>query len=137
MFAGNDNTAIGFTSVIQRAALRIPQDLSAGGYNDIPLVARLAVPLTSMPFREIASAAVDELVNSTNGQAASPNRQRVLAPTLIPRASTGRRSYPLGNAKERPPWSTARRAGTRPAPQAWTMKLNQKGFLGRPSVLEL
>lgn len=94
VFAVNDNTAIGFTSVIQRAGLRIPQDLSVVGYNDIPLVARLAVPLTSVrvPFREIASAAVDELVNSINGQPISPHRQRVLAPTLIPRASTGRPS---------------------------------------------
>jgi LacI family transcriptional regulator len=92
VFAVNDNTAIGFTSVVQRAGLRIPQDLSVVGYNDIPLVARLAVPLTSMrvPFREIAAAAVDELLNSINGQPASPQRQRVLAPTLIPRASTAR-----------------------------------------------
>lgn len=92
VFAVNDNTAIGFTSVIQRAGLRIPQDLSVVGYNDIPLVARLAVPLTSVrvPFREIAAAAVDELLTSVNGQPTSPHRQRVMAPTLIPRASTGR-----------------------------------------------
>ncbi|HKU12005.1 LacI family DNA-binding transcriptional regulator [Sinomonas sp.] len=93
VFAVNDNTAFGFTSVIQRAGLRIPQDLSIVGYNDIPLVARLAVPLTTVrvPFREIASAAVDGLLNSINGRPAITGGQRVLAPTLIPRASTGRR----------------------------------------------
>jgi LacI family transcriptional regulator len=92
VFAVNDNTAFGFTSVIQRAGLRIPQDLSIVGYNDIPLVARLAVPLTTVrvPFREIASAAVDGLLNSINGRPAISGGQRVLAPTLIPRASTGR-----------------------------------------------
>ncbi|GHG50075.1 LacI family transcriptional regulator [Sinomonas cellulolyticus] len=102
VFAVNDNTAIGFTSVIQRAGLRIPQDLSVVGYNDIPLVARLAVPLTSVrvPFREIAAAAVDELLTSINGQPASPQRQRVLAPTVIPRASTGR---PPGEARDTAP----------------------------------
>jgi LacI family transcriptional regulator len=94
VFAVNDNTAFGFTSVIQRAGLRIPQDLSIVGYNDIPLVARLAVPLTTVrvPFREIASAAVDGLLNSINGRPAIAGGQRILAPTLIPRGSTGRRN---------------------------------------------
>lgn len=94
VFAVNDNTAFGFTSVIQRAGRRIPQDLSIVGYNDIPLVARLAVPLTSVrvPFREIASAAVEEVLNSINGGLVPAHRQRVLAPTLIPRASTSRPS---------------------------------------------
>jgi LacI family transcriptional regulator len=92
VFAVNDNTAFGFTSVIQRAGLRIPRDLSIVGYNDIPLVARLAVPLTTVrvPFREIAGAAVDELLNSVNGRPPLAASRRVLAPTLIPRASTSR-----------------------------------------------
>ena len=92
VFAANDNPAIGFTSVIQRAELGIPQDLSVVGYKHIPLVARLAVPLASMrvPFREIAAGDVDELLASINGMPVSPNRQRVLAPTLTRPASTGR-----------------------------------------------
>jgi LacI family transcriptional regulator len=92
IFAVNDNTAFGFTSVIQRAGMRIPRDLSIVGYNDIPLVARLAVPLTTVrvPFGEIASAAVDELLNSINGRPPLAGSRRVLAPTLIPRASTTR-----------------------------------------------
>ncbi|NUP74265.1 MAG: LacI family DNA-binding transcriptional regulator [Sinomonas sp.] len=91
VFAVNDNTAFGFTSVIQRAGLSIPKDLSIVGYNDIPLVARLPVPLTSVrvPFGDIASAAVDTLLNSIQGRPARA-AHRTLAPTLIPRASTRR-----------------------------------------------
>ncbi|MCH6468669.1 LacI family DNA-binding transcriptional regulator [Sinomonas terrae] len=95
VFAVNDNTAFGFTSVIQRAGLGIPKDLSIVGYNDIPLAARLPVPLTSVrvPFADIASAAVDALLDSIHGR---PVRaaHRVLAPTLIPRASTARPAIP-------------------------------------------
>ncbi|WP_369046106.1 LacI family DNA-binding transcriptional regulator [Sinomonas sp. P10A9] len=94
VFAVNDNTAIGFTSVIQRSGLRIPADLSVAGYNDIPVVGRLAVPLTSVrvPFREIAVAAVDSLLDQVAGRSAADRAgsSRILAPTLIPRASTGR-----------------------------------------------
>ncbi|WP_413249540.1 LacI family DNA-binding transcriptional regulator [Sinomonas flava] len=93
VFAVNDNTAIGFTSMVQRAGLRIPADLSVVGYNDIPLVGRLAVPLTSVrvPFREIAAAAVDSLLDQVAGRTGTgAGAARVVAPTLIPRASTAR-----------------------------------------------
>jgi LacI family transcriptional regulator len=95
VFAVNDNTAFGFTSVIQRAGLSIPRDLSIVGYNDIPLVARLPVPLTTVrvPFADIASASVDALLNSIQGRPPTA-AHRTLAPTLIPRASTARPSAP-------------------------------------------
>lgn len=102
VFAVNDNTAIGFTSVLQRAGLRIPADLSVVGYNDIPLAGRLAVPLTSVrvPFREIAGAAVDSLLEQVAGRGQGARAARVLAPTLIPRASTAR--PPVREGADRP-----------------------------------
>ncbi len=41
VFAVNDNTAIGLFSAVRRAGVRVPDDLSVVGYNDIPLAARL------------------------------------------------------------------------------------------------
>jgi len=84
-------TAIGFSSVVQRNGLSIPRDLSIVGYHDIPLAARLAVPLTSVrvPFSDIASAAVDALIDSIGGRPLR-DAHRKFAPTLIPRASTAR-----------------------------------------------
>ncbi|WP_063736309.1 LacI family DNA-binding transcriptional regulator [Streptomyces sp. RTd22] len=85
----NDHTAIGLLSTVQRAGLRIPDDLSVVGYNDVPLAARLPVPLTSVrvPFPSIATAAVDQLMDLL---ADTPAETRTFAPTLIPRRSTAR-----------------------------------------------
>ncbi|WP_413105251.1 LacI family DNA-binding transcriptional regulator [Streptomyces sp. Inha503] len=89
VFAVNDNTAIGVLSAVQRAGLRVPDDLSVVGYNDIPLAARLPVPLTTVrvPFDAIATAAVDQLIGLVTG---APAETRTFAPTLIPRRTTGR-----------------------------------------------
>src|SRR6185312_4110148 len=86
VFAVNDNTAVGLLSAVQRAGLRVPEDLSVVGYNDIPLAARLPVPLTTVrvPFREIADAAIGLLLDV---QAGGAPQTRTFSPTLIPRAS--------------------------------------------------
>jgi LacI family transcriptional regulator len=61
------------------------RDLSLVGYNDIPLVSRLPVPLTSVHthFDRIAEIALDLLLDA-DGAA----RIERTMPTLIPRAST-------------------------------------------------
>jgi LacI family transcriptional regulator len=68
----------------------VPDDLSVVGYNDIPLSARLPVPLTTVrvPLAQIADAAV-ELLNRRPDDTSS-TIHRVAAPTLIPRGSTTR-----------------------------------------------
>ena len=48
IFAVNDNTAIGVMAAAHALGLRIPDDLSLVGYNDIPIVSRLPVPLTTV-----------------------------------------------------------------------------------------
>ena len=90
VFAVNDNTAIGVLAAAQSLGLSVPDDLSVVGYNDIPLSARLPVPLTTVrvPFAQIADAAV-ELLNRRGDEVAS-SIHRVVAPTLIPRRSTAR-----------------------------------------------
>lgn len=86
IFAANDNLAIGALSVARSRGLDIGRDLSVVGYNDVPLVSRLPVPLTSVrtPFDQIAASALDILLAADGG---SPRIVRAL-PTLIPRAST-------------------------------------------------
>lgn len=87
IFAVNDNTAIGALSTIRRRGLSVPDQVSVVGYNDIPIVSRLPVPLTTVrvPFDQIAGAALDLLGETVT--TATP-RTRITAPTLIPRAST-------------------------------------------------
>jgi len=87
VFAANDNLAVGVLSVARTLGLVPGRDLSVVGYNDIPLVSRLPVPLTSVrtPFDQIATMALDLLLAPPAGP---PVIRRAL-PTLIPRASTG------------------------------------------------
>lgn len=92
IFAINDNTAIGVLAAAQSLGLSVPDDLSVVGYNDIPLSARLPVPLTSVrvPLTQIATSAVELLHRPHPG----PHSQVVAAPSLIPRRSTTRPTTP-------------------------------------------
>lgn len=85
IFAVNDDLAIGVMSAAHRLGIIIGDDLSLVGYNDIPLVSRLPIPLTSVktPFDQIASYAVDTLL-SADGKTI----QHHIMPSLIPRGST-------------------------------------------------
>lgn len=86
IFAVNDNVAIGVLSIATRLGLRVPQDLSLVGYNDIPIVSKLPVPLTSVrvPFAQIAAGALTLLLDDPAPTATT----LTYAPTLIPRRST-------------------------------------------------
>ncbi len=88
VFAVNDNTAIGVLAAAQALGLSVPDDLSVVGYNDVPVSARLPQPLTTVrvPFDQIASAAL-ELLDEARAQA--PARDVTVAPTLIPRSTSG------------------------------------------------
>jgi LacI family transcriptional regulator len=86
IFAVNDNNAIGVMAAAHALGLRVPEDLSLVGYNDIPVVSRLPVPLTTVrvPFPQIAANALELLRDAGNGD---PPRTLIAAPTLIPRKS--------------------------------------------------
>src|SRR6185503_5847544 len=83
----NDNNAIGVMAAAHVLGLQVPDDLSLVGYNDIPIVSRLPVPLTTVrvPFPQIAVGALELLHEAGND---SPPRTLIVAPTLIPRKST-------------------------------------------------
>jgi LacI family transcriptional regulator len=89
IFAVNDNTAIGALSTLLGNGIRVPEEMSLIGYNDIPIVSRLPIPLTTLrvPFDFIAKEALALLLDQN---AAEAQPMRVSAPTLIPRKSTGR-----------------------------------------------
>lgn len=89
IFAVNDNTAIGVMSAAHDLGLRIPEDLSVVGYNDIPIAERLPVALTTVrvPFRQIAEGALTLLLNE---EAGGTQRQLVATPTLISRGTSTR-----------------------------------------------
>ncbi len=89
VFASNDGQAIGVYHAAYRLGLRIPQDLSVIGFDDMPPVRWAVPPLTTIrqPLSEMAAAAARMLVTLAAGEPLPTNRQE-FATTLVIRDST-------------------------------------------------
>jgi LacI family transcriptional regulator len=89
IFAGNDLAALGVLRAAREVGLRVPEDLSVVGFDDIPLSAWSTPALTTVrqPLTEMAAVAVRTLLESANS--AGPLGRRVeLATDLVVREST-------------------------------------------------
>jgi len=90
VFCYNDLTAIGAIGALYAAGLRVPEDMSVVGYDDISLARHFEPPLTTIAQdkERLAELAVEMLLELINGQ--EPARKRLLLPgQLVVRASTG------------------------------------------------
>ncbi|MEJ1154007.1 MULTISPECIES: LacI family DNA-binding transcriptional regulator [Microbacterium] len=88
IFAANDLLAIGLMHEITRAgAIRIPDDLSLIGHDDIEFAATAQVPLTTVrqPVELMAQAAVDITVSEIAAGTAEEHARRVYSPELVVR----------------------------------------------------
>jgi LacI family transcriptional regulator len=89
MFAANDVSALAVVEVTRSLGLRVPEDLSVVGFDNIPESALCTPPLTTVeqPIREMGSRAVDLLLALIRGE--RPDRvQLTLDTRLVVRAST-------------------------------------------------
>lgn len=89
MFASNDLQAIGVYQAAREAGLRIPDDVSVVGFDDLPVVAWLDPPLTTVhqPLSQMAATATELALALGRGEA--PSQLGVeLATTLTVRGST-------------------------------------------------
>ena len=89
VFCFNDLTALGAIGAIQSAGLRVPQDISVVGFDDIALSSSLYPPLTSIAQdkEQMAKLAVDMAHALATGK---PVSERTILPgRLVVRASTG------------------------------------------------
>lgn len=86
----NDAAALAFISRVQRAGLKVPEDLSVMGYDNMGVSRSAAVPLTTVahPYEEIAARVVELLGERLDEQFAGPPRRIVLRDELIVRQST-------------------------------------------------
>jgi len=66
IFCGNDNMAIGAIQAIQEAGLRVPEDISIVGFDDIEVARYINPPLTTvrMALMEMALIATNSLITS-------------------------------------------------------------------------
>ena len=87
----NDWTAIGALHAIDAAGLRVPEDISVVGFDDIPLASYTRPPLTSvrMSAGDVGSTAFDALFRLIGGERLEGDVYQV--PTkLVVRASTAK-----------------------------------------------
>ncbi|MER6714948.1 substrate-binding domain-containing protein [Streptomyces sp. NPDC006386] len=89
IFAANDLQALGVYQAAREAGLRIPDDLSVVGFDDLPVVAWVDPPLTTVhqPLTEMAVAATELALALGRGEEA-PQIGLELATTLTVRSST-------------------------------------------------
>jgi DNA-binding LacI/PurR family transcriptional regulator len=89
IFAANDLQALGVYQAAREAGLRIPDDLSVVGFDDLPVVAWVDPPLTTVhqPLTEMAVAATELALTLGRGERA-PQAGLEIATTLTVRGST-------------------------------------------------
>lgn len=93
IFTANDLSAFGVITAVREKGLRVPDDISVIGFDDIPMALQVHPPLTTIrqPFQQMARSAVTTLLAMMEGsETGSP---RITLPAeLVVRGSTGKRS---------------------------------------------
>jgi LacI family transcriptional regulator len=90
IFACNDLMALGALGAIHKAGLRVPDDISLVGYDDIVLASYTNPPLTTIqqPKYEMGRLAVQILLERLNSEKPAKPKRHLLNTTLIVREST-------------------------------------------------
>lgn len=89
IFAANDLSAIAVIDVAHELGLRVPDDLSVIGFDDVPEATRRTLPLTTIqqPMRRLGAVAADMVFTLLSGQ--EIDEMHVILPTrLVVRATT-------------------------------------------------
>jgi DNA-binding LacI/PurR family transcriptional regulator len=84
VFAQNDRMAVGAIRAIREANLKVPQDVSVIGYDDIPLSSFFDPPITTIrqPMEEFGRIGAQLLIEAVNNPAFTPRTIR-LDPELV------------------------------------------------------
>jgi LacI family transcriptional regulator len=90
LFAANDQMAVGVLRALREAGLRVPEDVSVIGYDDIPIARFLSPLLTTIrqPLTDMGGAAAEIALARLNGQETEVVRR--FEPQLIVRESVRR-----------------------------------------------
>ncbi|MBM6403864.1 LacI family DNA-binding transcriptional regulator [Phycicoccus sp. CSK15P-2] len=89
VFAGSDEVALGVIEAARRQGLRVPEDLSVLGFDDVPLAMTASPPLTTVrqPLLEMGSLGLRTLLRLVDGHEVDAPHV-ALATRLVVRAST-------------------------------------------------
>ncbi len=91
IFACNDAMAVGVLSYLCSRGIRVPEELSVMGYDNIALSAYTCPPLTTMatPIREVGQCLCELLLGRIAGQLPPEPQRVVIRSELLVRGSTG------------------------------------------------
>lgn len=86
----NDLVAVGLYRALAELGLRVPDDVSVIGFDDLPLIEYLPVPLTTlrMPKERMGALAAELLIGHVEAKEVTPPTRLMLEASLIVRAST-------------------------------------------------
>jgi LacI family transcriptional regulator len=103
VFCANDLIALGVLQEMTRNRIRVPEDISIVGYDDIDFAAAAAVPLTSVrqPRHHLGRTAARMLLDEAASDDAHQHHQVIFEPELVARQSTQSASAPAGQAAVR------------------------------------
>jgi DNA-binding LacI/PurR family transcriptional regulator len=89
VFAGSDLQAVGVYEAARAAGLRVPEDLSVVGFDDLPVASWVGPPLTTVrqPLQEMAAAGARMVITLARGGKVEHHRVE-LATSLVVRSST-------------------------------------------------
>jgi DNA-binding LacI/PurR family transcriptional regulator len=90
LFTINDMYALGAYAGVRDLGLRVPEDVSIVGFDDIPIAEIAHPPLTTMrqPVQEMMRIAVTLLIDRLQGTYTEPSEHVTVTPELVLRAST-------------------------------------------------
>jgi LacI family transcriptional regulator len=91
IFAGSDMQAMGVYEAARLHKLRIPDDLSVVGFDDLPMSAWVSPPLTTIvqPLAKMAAMATRTVFDLLDGRIDTSSNRIELTTSLVIRASTG------------------------------------------------
>ena len=103
IFAGSDMQALGVYEAARLRKLRIPDDLSVVGFDDLPMSAWVSPPLTTIiqPLANMAAMATRTVLDALGGRLDTSSNRVELTTSLVVQASTAppRRKAPAPRQK--------------------------------------
>jgi DNA-binding LacI/PurR family transcriptional regulator len=95
IFVGNDHMAFAVMDALRfELGLRVPEDVSIIGYDDVPMAAWPAYALTTIrqPVNRMVAATVEAILGQIEGQAA-PQKTRIDGPLMVRRSARVPQGY--------------------------------------------
>ena len=87
VFAGNDMMASGALQALNRAGVRVPEEVAVVGFDDIPLARHIGLTTVQVHIAELGERALDRLLAILAGED-DPGGQELHKPELVVRSTT-------------------------------------------------